>query len=62
MKRTVLIGFLVASLLLAGCAAQQGAGGSQEDGSGSEKSCDIKNPPLYEEGTLTVECCRRLRG
>jgi polar amino acid transport system substrate-binding protein len=54
MKRTVLIGFLVASLLLVGCAAQQGSGGSQEGGSGSEKSCDIKNPPLYKEGVLTV--------
>ena len=48
MKRTVLIGFLVASLLLVGCAAQQGSGGSEEGGSGSEKSCDIKNPPLYK--------------
>jgi polar amino acid transport system substrate-binding protein len=54
MKRTVLIGFLVASLLLVGCAAQQGSGGSQEGGSGAEKSCDIKNPPLYKEGVLTV--------
>jgi polar amino acid transport system substrate-binding protein len=54
MKRTVLIGFLVASLLLVGCAAQQGSGGSQEGGSEAEKSCDIKNPPLYKEGVLTV--------
>ena len=54
MKRTVLIGFLVASLLLAGCAGQQGSGGSAEGGSGSEKSCDIKNPPLFKEGVLTV--------
>ncbi len=54
MKRTVLVGFLVASLLLVGCAGQQGSGGSQEGGSGSEKSCDIKNPPLYKEGVLTV--------
>jgi polar amino acid transport system substrate-binding protein len=54
MKRTVLIGFLVASLLLVGCAGQQGSGGSQEGGSGAEKSCDIKNPPLYKEGVLTV--------
>ncbi len=54
MKRTVLIGFLIASLLLVGCAAQQGSGGSQEGGSEAEKSCDIKNPPLFEEGVLTV--------
>ncbi|MCA1848992.1 MAG: ABC transporter substrate-binding protein, partial [Actinobacteria bacterium] len=30
------------------------SGGSQEGGSGAEKSCDIKNPPLYKEGVLTV--------
>ncbi len=44
MKRTVLVMFLVASLLLVGCAGQQGSGGS----------CDIKNPPLFKEGVLTV--------
>jgi polar amino acid transport system substrate-binding protein len=55
MKRTVLIGFLVASLLLlVACAGQQGSGGSEGGGSGSEKSCDVKNPPLYKEGVLTV--------
>jgi polar amino acid transport system substrate-binding protein len=54
MKRTVLVIFLVASLLLVGCAAQQGSGDSAEGGSGGEKSCDIKNPPLYKEGVLTV--------
>jgi polar amino acid transport system substrate-binding protein len=54
MKRTVLVMILVASLMLVGCAAQQGSGGSAEGGSGSEKSCDIKNPPLYQEGVLTV--------
>ena len=54
MKRVVLIGFLVASLLLVGCAGQQGSGGSQEEGGESEKSCDVKNPPLFKEGVLTV--------
>ena len=54
MKRTVLIGFLVASLLLAGCGAQQGSGGSEQGGSGAEQSCDLQNPPLFEEGVLTV--------
>ena len=54
MKRTVLIGFLVASVLLTGCGAQQGSGGSEGGGSGSEKSCDVKNPPLFKEGVLTV--------
>ena len=53
MKRTVLIGFLVVGLLLAGC-GQQGSGESAQGGSGSEKSCDIKHPPLFEEGVLTV--------
>jgi polar amino acid transport system substrate-binding protein len=45
MKRTVLVMFLVASLLLVGCAGQ---GGSEKE------SCDTKNPPLYKEGVLTV--------
>ncbi len=53
MKRTVLVMFLVAGLLLVGCAGQQGSGGSEQGGSGS-KSCNIKNPPLYKEGVLTV--------
>src|SRR5215208_5583472 len=53
MKRTVLIGFLVTGLLLAGC-GQQGSGESAQGGSGSEKACDVKNPPLFEEGVLTV--------
>jgi polar amino acid transport system substrate-binding protein len=53
MKRAVLIGFLVASLLLAGCAGQQGSGGQAEGGS-EEKSCNLENPPLYKEGVLTV--------
>ncbi len=52
MKRTVLAGFLIASLILAGCAGQQGSGGSAQGG--SEESCDIKNPPLFKEGVLTV--------
>jgi polar amino acid transport system substrate-binding protein len=51
MKRTLLVMFLVASLLLVGCGGQ-GSGGSAEGGSG--KSCDLKNPPLYKEGVLTV--------
>jgi len=51
MQRTALICFLIASLLLVGCGGQ-GSGGSAEGGSG--KSCDVKNPPLYEEGVLTV--------
>jgi polar amino acid transport system substrate-binding protein len=55
MKRTVLFSLLVASLLLAGCAGQQGSGGSEQGGSGSEQaSCDVQNPPLFEEGVLTV--------
>jgi polar amino acid transport system substrate-binding protein len=54
MKRTALVMFLVASLLLPGCAGQQGSGGSAQGGSGDQESCDIKNPPLYKEGVLTV--------
>jgi polar amino acid transport system substrate-binding protein len=53
MKRTVLVMFLVASLLLVGCAGQQGSGGSAQGGS-EKKACDTKKPPLYKEGVLTV--------
>jgi polar amino acid transport system substrate-binding protein len=52
MKRAMIVGLLVASLLLVGCAGQQQ--GPEEGGSGSKESCDIKNPPLYKEGVLTV--------
>ena len=52
MKRIFLIG-ISAVLVLAGCGGQ-GSGGSEEANSGGEKSCDLKNPPLFEEGTLTV--------
>ena len=40
-------------LLLAGC-GQQGSGGSAQGGSGTKQSCDIKNPPLFKKGVLTV--------
>ena len=50
-KRTVLVGFLIASLLLVGCGGQES---SEQGGSGSKETCDIKDPPLYKEGVLTV--------
>jgi polar amino acid transport system substrate-binding protein len=49
-RRTVLAGLLAASLLLAGC----GGAGSQGSSSQDQASCDLKNPPLFEDGTLTV--------
>ena len=45
MKLTAPVMFLVASLLLVGCAGQQGS---------EQRSCDLKDPPLYKEGVLTV--------
>jgi len=47
-KRAVLVGFLVAVLLAVGCGGQ----GSAEQG--SKESCDVKDPPLFKEGVLTV--------
>lgn len=47
MKRVVVFGFVLA-LLLAGCGSQ---GGSEQ---GSTESCDVDDPPLFEEGVLTV--------
>ena len=52
-KLRILAGVLIASLLLVGCGGQ-GSGSSEQGGSGSKESCDIKNPPLYKEGVLTV--------
>ena len=54
MKRMVLAGLLAANLLLAACG---GAGGGSQGGDGSsggQASCDPKDPPLFEEGQLTV--------
>jgi len=51
-KRILLAGLLAANLLLAAC----GGGGSGGGGSssGGQASCDLKDPPLFEEGALTV--------
>jgi polar amino acid transport system substrate-binding protein len=46
-ERVILIGLLSAVMLLVGC------GGPPAE-SGSTDSCDVDNPPLYEEGGLTV--------
>ena len=50
-KRTVLAGLLGASLLLAACG---GAGGGGQGASNEQASCDLEDPPLFQEGTLTV--------
>jgi polar amino acid transport system substrate-binding protein len=47
-KRVILVGILVASLLLTACAGQ-GSGDSK-----ARESCDVENPPLFEKGVLTV--------
>lgn len=49
MKRVAVFG-VVSALLLAGCGAG-GGGGSEQ---GSAEACDVENPPLFEDGTLTV--------
>jgi len=46
-ERVVLIGLFFAVLLLVGC------GGPSAE-SDSKESCDMDNPPLFEEGVLTV--------
>jgi polar amino acid transport system substrate-binding protein len=52
MGRIFVVGLLVVVLSLAGC----GGSAQQEQGSGGsgQASCDLGNPPLFEEGTLTV--------
>ena len=50
-KLKILAGILIAGLLLVGCGGQ---GSSEQGGSGSKESCEVKNLPLYDEGVLTV--------
>jgi polar amino acid transport system substrate-binding protein len=52
MKRVFLVGISMV-FVLAGCGGQ-GSGESEEGNAGGGQSCDLENPPLYEEGTLTV--------
>ena len=47
-ERCTLIGLLLVALLVAGCGRQ-----SAEE-SGATDRCEMDNPPLYSEGTLTV--------
>jgi polar amino acid transport system substrate-binding protein len=52
-----LVSVIGASLLFAACggAPSGGGGGSGSGGSGSEAaSCDLENPPVFEDGQLTV--------
>ncbi len=53
-ERVILTGFLIAVLLVAGCGGLSTGGGGSAKGGGSAGSCDPKNPPLFEEGKLTV--------
>jgi hypothetical protein len=46
-ERVILIGLLLAVLLLVGC------GGPSAE-SGPKDKCELDNPPLFEEGVLTV--------
>jgi polar amino acid transport system substrate-binding protein len=52
----MLAGCLAAFLLLAGCGSGGSGGGSGSSGQKDpgEASCNLENPPLYEDGTLTV--------
>ena len=51
----LIIGLLsVVLLVVAGCGGSSAGGGGSAEGGGSAKSCDLKDPPLFEEGKLTV--------
>ena len=57
--RRILLAFLIFGLFLGACAEDSSdptAAGSQDDGDSeaAEESCDVKNPPLFEDGVLTV--------
>jgi polar amino acid transport system substrate-binding protein len=47
-QRITLIGFLLLAGLLAGC------GGQSSEESGKTDRCEMDDPPLYSEGTMTV--------
>ncbi len=51
--RRVATGLVVVMFLLAACAEESPAGGSG-GGGGTAAGCDTSNPPLMEEGVLTV--------
>lgn len=52
LKRVFLVGISLV-FVLASCGGQ-GSGGSEQGNAGGGQSCDLENPPLYEEGQLTV--------
>jgi polar amino acid transport system substrate-binding protein len=56
--RRILLAFLIFGLFLGACAedsSEPTAGDQENGGSGSsEEACDLENPPLFEEGVLTV--------
>lgn len=53
-RRMVLAGLLAAGLLLAACGGGSGGGSGSGGSSGEQASCDLENPPLFQDGTLTV--------
>ncbi|MGH3145545.1 MAG: ABC transporter substrate-binding protein [Rubrobacter sp.] len=53
-ERVILIGLLSVALLVAGCGGSSAGGGSSGSGGSSDQSCDLENPPLFEDGALTV--------
>ncbi len=50
----LIIGLLSVVLLVAGCGESSAGGGGSAEGGDSAKSCALKDPPLFEEGKLTV--------
>jgi len=55
--RRFLLAFLVLGLFLSACAEETptpAAGGGGTEGGSAESGCDLEEPPLFEEGVLTV--------
>ena len=55
--RRFLLAFLVLGLFLSACAEETptpAASGGGTEGGSSESGCDLEEPPLFEEGVLTV--------
>ena len=52
--RRVILAFLIVGLFLAACAEEDAAPTGAGADAAAEASCDVDNPPLFEDGILTV--------
>ena len=54
MRRNAITGWALVALLVFAACAEEPATSAGGGGSGAKGGCDVSNPPLFEEGVLTV--------